>query len=142
MPEARVHNLIRCCDAFVSLHRSEGFGLGLAEAMYLGLPVIGTGYSGNMDFMTPENSMLVGHRLVPVPPKGYHHAEDQHWAEPDLDAATAHMIGLVDDPAAGRALGARGSRSIRIGFSYRAIGLRYAQRLAEIAGMDSTLVAA
>jgi glycosyltransferase involved in cell wall biosynthesis len=142
MPEARVHNLIRCCDSFVSLHRSEGFGLGLAEAMYLGLPVIGTGYSGNMDFMTTENSMLVGHRLVPVPPEGYPHAENQHWAEPDLNAATEYMIGLVDDPAAGRALGARGSRSIRTDFSYRAIGLRYAQRLAEIGKADSTLAAA
>ena len=139
MPEVKVHNLIRCCDAFVSLHRSEGYGLGLAEAMYLGLPVIGTGYSGNMDFMTQENSILIGYRLVPVPPDAYPHAEDQHWAEPDLDEATAHMIGLVDDPAVGRALGARGSRSVRIGFSYRAVGLRYAQRLARIAGQTSRL---
>jgi hypothetical protein len=77
--------------------------------------------------------MLVDYRLVPVPPDAYPHAEDQHWAEPDLDQATARMIELIDDPAAGRALGARGSRSVRTGFSYRAVGLRYARRLAEIA---------
>jgi glycosyltransferase involved in cell wall biosynthesis len=130
--EVEVHNLIRCCDAFVSLHRAEGYGLGLAEAMYLGLPVIGTGYSGNMDFMTSENSRLVSYRLVPVPHDAYPHAEDQVWAEPDLNEATAFMIDLVDDAAAGRMLGARGSRDIRIGFSNRAAGLRYSRRLVEI----------
>ena len=142
MREVEVHNLIRCCDAFVSLHRSEGYGFGLAEAMYLGLPVIGTGYSGNMDFMTRENAILVDYRLVPIQAQAYPHAEDQHWAEPDLDQATEYMIGLVDNPAAGRALGARGSRSIRIGLSYRAAGLRCARRLTEIKGVDPVSVAA
>jgi glycosyltransferase involved in cell wall biosynthesis len=136
--ENEVYNLIRCCDCFVSLHRSEGYGLGLAEAMYLGLPAIGTGYSGNLDFMTPDNSILISYRLIPVPPNAYPHADDQHWAEPDLEEATARMIRLVDDPAAGRALGARGSRSMRIGFSYRASGLRYARRLAKIARVDNS----
>ena len=106
--------------------------------MYLGLPVIGTGHSGNLDFMTPDNSIMIGHRLVPVPCGAYPHAEDQYWADPDLDEATARMIELIDDPAAGRALGARGSRSIRTGFSYRAAGLRYANRLAEIAELNDT----
>ena len=134
MEEGEVHNLIRCCDAFVSLHRSEGFGLGLAEAMYLGLPVIGTAWSGNMDFMTRENSLPVDYRLVPVPPDAYPHAENQRWADPDLDAATAQMIRLVDDPAAGRTLGRLASRHMRTSFSYRASGLRYRQRLDAIAG--------
>jgi glycosyltransferase involved in cell wall biosynthesis len=138
MPETEVHNLIRCCDSFISLHRSEGYGLALAEAMYLGLPVVGTGYSGNMDFMTPENSFVIGNHLVPVPPGAYPHAEDQYWAEPDLDEATARMIELIDDPAAGRVVGARGSRSIRTSFSYRASGLRYAQRLAEVTELGNT----
>jgi glycosyltransferase involved in cell wall biosynthesis len=140
MSETEVHNLIRCCDAFISLHRSEGYGLALAEAMYLGLPVIGTGYSGNTDFMTPENSFMIGYHLIPVPPDAYPHAEGQYWANPDLPEATARMTKLIDDPAAGRALGARGSRSIRSGFSYRAAGLRYARRLAEIAEMGNSFV--
>jgi glycosyltransferase involved in cell wall biosynthesis len=134
MQEVEVHNLIRCCDAFVSLHRSEGFGLGLAEAMYLGLPVIGTGYSGNMDFMTTENSMPIGYELVPVPLGAYPHAEGQHWAEPDLDEAESRMIGLLDNPESGRMLGSWASRSIRTGFSYRASGLRIVQRLIEYNG--------
>ncbi len=55
--------LLACADAYVSLHRSEGFGLGMAESMYLGKPVIGTAYSGNVDFMTQENSYLVDYRI-------------------------------------------------------------------------------
>jgi glycosyltransferase involved in cell wall biosynthesis len=140
MPEVQVHNLIRCCDAFVSLHRSEGYGLGLAEAMYLGRPVIGTAYSGNMDFMTPENSIPVGYHLVPVPPDAYPHSDGQHWAEPNLDEATTQMIKLLDDPAAGMALGLRASRSIRINFSYRAAGLRYLRRLDEITKLNAFAV--
>ena len=57
-------SLIALCDCYVSLHRAEGFGLGPAEAMWLGKPVIATGYSGNLDFMTPTNSLLVDYRLV------------------------------------------------------------------------------
>jgi glycosyltransferase involved in cell wall biosynthesis len=132
MTEVEVHNLVRCCDAFVSLHRSEGYGLGLAEAMYLALPVIGTAYSGNMDFMTPENSFPISYELVPVPPGAYPHSEDQTWAEPDLDEAVARMIELVDDPTRGRAIGLEASRSMRRDFSNRAAGLRYARRLAEL----------
>jgi glycosyltransferase involved in cell wall biosynthesis len=133
--EAEVHNLIRACDAFVSLHRAEGYGLGLAEAMYLAKPVIGTGYSGNMDFMTPQNSYPVDYTLIPVPEGAYPHAENQSWADPDLEDATRKMLKLVDDPTAGRALGAIASRDMRKNFSYRAAGLGYAARLAEITGM-------
>jgi glycosyltransferase involved in cell wall biosynthesis len=130
MEENEVYNLMRCSDAFVSLHRSEGYGLGLAEAMYLGRPVIATGYSGNMDFMASDNARLVDYTLIDVPSGAYPHAEGQRWADPDLDSATAHMIALIDDPGAARDLGRRGSLSIRTGFSYRAVGLRYANRLA------------
>ena len=139
MSESEVHNLIRSCDAFVSLHRSEGYGLGIAEAMYLGLPVIATGYSGNMDFMSTENSIPIKYHLVPVPDGAYPHSQDQVWAEPDLEQATARMIDLLDDPKRGRELGKRASRSMRVNFSYRAAGLRYLQRLTEIATIDSLL---
>ena len=66
------NDLMACADCYVSLHRAEGFGLGLAEAMYLGKPAIATNYSGNVDFMTPENSYLVEYRLRKVV------AEDQY----------------------------------------------------------------
>lgn len=64
-----VFGLQSVCDAYVSLHRSEGFGLGMAECMALGKPVIGTGYSGNSEFMNSENSCLVDYNLIPVKPK-------------------------------------------------------------------------
>ena len=63
--------LMKCCDCYVSLHRSEGFGLTMAEAMLLGKPVITTGYSGNMDFTTTETALLVDYKLVPVQPGDY-----------------------------------------------------------------------
>jgi glycosyltransferase involved in cell wall biosynthesis len=132
MPEERVHNLIRCCDAFISLHRAEGFGFGLAEAMFLAKPAIGTGWSGNMDFMTAENAYPIPYKLAPVAEAAYPHWQDQQWAEPDLDAATAIMRRLVDDPDAGRTKGKTASREMRQDFSYRASGLRYRKRLEEL----------
>jgi glycosyltransferase involved in cell wall biosynthesis len=132
LTDIEMKNLVRCCDCFLSLHRSEGFGRGPAEAMFLSKPVIATAYSGNLDFMTSDNSLLVDYRLRPVPPGAYPFAEGQQWAEPDLEAAVAHMIALVDDPAAGRALGARARRSIRRDFSSLAAGLRYVDRLRDI----------
>jgi glycosyltransferase involved in cell wall biosynthesis len=132
MPEEKVHNLIRCCDAFVSLHRSEGFGLGIAEAMFLGKPAIATAWSGNMTFMTAENSYPIAYALVPVPENAYPHWEIQEWAEPDADEAAAVMLRLLDEPAHGREIGKIASREMRQTFSYRAAGLRYAARLKEV----------
>lgn len=105
--------LLSVCDAFVSLHRSEGFGLGMAEAMYLGKPVVATGYSGNLDFMTPVNSCLVHHRLVAVGEGEYPYGAGQHWADPDLEHAADWMRRLVDDPAFARTVGRAGAESIR-----------------------------
>ena len=120
-----INNLIRCCDCFISLHRSEGFGRGMAEAMYLGKPVIATGYSGNMDFMSAENSCLVDFKLVPVGDGQYPYGRGQVWAEPDIDHAVWYMHKLVTDYDYGMKRGAIGSRQIRQFFSYRAIGIRY-----------------
>jgi glycosyltransferase involved in cell wall biosynthesis len=132
LTDAETKNLVRCCDCFVSLHRSEGFGRFLAEAMLLGKPVIATGYSGNMEFMTPEVSCLVNYRLVPVGEAEYPFWTGQVWADPDVNEPVDWMTRLVDDPAWGRRLGERASRHIRSRFSYRAIGLRYLDRLRAI----------
>ena len=101
LTDAETKNLVRCCDCFVSLHRSEGFGRFLAEAMLLGKPVIATGYSGNMEFMTPEVSCLVNYRLVPVGEAEYPFWTGQVWADPDVDEPVDWMTRLVDDPALG-----------------------------------------
>jgi glycosyltransferase involved in cell wall biosynthesis len=97
-----VLSLYMSCDAYVSLHRSEGLGLGPMEAMTLGKPVIATGWSGNMDFMDSQNSLPVPYRLVDVDvaegsPYGSERFERPvHWAEPDVERA-AEMMRLVRD---------------------------------------------
>ena len=83
----QLHSLLNECQIYISLHRSEGYGLTLAEAMALGKPVIATGYSGNMDFMNSENSILVPYDLVPVGDDAFPYAEDALWAQPDVEFA-------------------------------------------------------
>lgn len=132
LTDNEVKNLVRCCDCFVSLHRSEGFGRGLAEAMYLGKPVICTGYSGNMDFTSADAALLVDYKLVPVGEGEYPHWHEQVWADPDVEQATAHMAKLLDEPTFARDVGRRAALRIRTQFGYRAAGGRYASRLQQI----------
>ena len=134
LSDTETKNLVRACDCFLSLHRGEGYGRFLAEAMLLGKAVIATAYSGNMDFMTPEAACLVDYGLVPVERDAYPHWEGQVWADPSLEEAVRWMTALVDDPALGRRIGAEASRHIRTHFSYRAIGLRYLERLRAVCG--------
>lgn len=101
--------LMACADIVLSLHRSEGFGLVLAEAMLLGLPVIATGWSGNLDFMDETSAVLVRPRMVPaVDPRGVYDVPGANWAQPSLGAAMAALRRLAEDGAERRALGARG----------------------------------
>lgn len=132
LTDNEIKNLVRCCDCFVSLHRAEGYGRGLAEAMYLGKPVIATSYSGNLDFMSEANSCLVRHTMVEVEEGQYPHSAGQVWAEPDIGDAIQYMRTLLRDRDYGRDLGQVASRYLRTYFSYRASGLRYGNRLAEI----------
>lgn len=137
MTDNEVKNLVRCCDCFVSLHRAEGFGRGLIEAMYLGKPVIGTAYSGNMDFMHADNSFLVDYRLVPVGEDQYPHGQAQLWAEPDEAQAADLIVGLLDSPGLGVRVGHRAALDIRTRFSYRAVGVKMLERIGQLAGDTS-----
>jgi hypothetical protein len=103
--EARA--LMELADCYVSLHRSEGFGLTLAEAMALGKPVIATAWSGNLDFMTAEVSHLVPAELVPIPGDVPVYGGIGRWAEPDLDAAAQALRQVFDDPTAAALMGRR-----------------------------------
>jgi glycosyltransferase involved in cell wall biosynthesis len=127
-----IKNLIRVGDVFVSLHRSEGFGRGMAEAMALGRPAIATGYSGNLDFMAEGQGLLVDYELAPVAPGAYPHGEGQVWAEASPEHASRLIERLLDDPAEARALGARGQDFMREHYSLEALGRRYLARIEAI----------
>jgi len=124
-----VRSLIATCDCFVSLHRAEGFGRGLGEAMALGRLALGTGWSGNVDFMTPENSLMVRSRLVPVGADAYPFGRGQEWAEADVDHAFDLVRGVLADPARGAAIARRGQGDALRSHGDRAVGLRILDRL-------------
>lgn len=120
-------------DAYISLHKSEGWGFGMIEAMNLGVPVLATAYSGNMDFCTPETCWLVDYELKELGPQDYIFVRPgQKWAEPDADHAARQMRAMKDDPAdcARRAAAAR--QKVQTEFSEAAIGQRYATRIHQI----------
>ena len=129
LSNSETRSLMRNADCFVSLHRSEGFGFGLAEAMALGTPAIGTGYSGNMDFMTQENSWLVDYDMIPVKAGSYPHGEGQQWADPRMAHALELMETVWRNGELARRKAERARRDMLRDFSARAIGQRYVERL-------------
>ncbi|WP_022928959.1 methyltransferase domain-containing protein [Patulibacter americanus] len=122
------------CDCYVSLHRSEGLGLTMAEAMYLGKPVVATNYSGNTEFMTAENSFPVDYRLVPVGDDAAPYPADDEWAEPDVAHAARQMRRVFDDPQERRRRADRAAADIRERHSPKAVGLQLERRLRRIEG--------
>lgn len=122
MSRGEMDALVAHSDAIVSLHRAEGFGFTPAEAMAQGKPVIATAYSGNMDYMTEGNALLIPGRLVPIGPDGGPYPADGEWAEPDIDAAAAAMRRLVTEPGLARRLGTRAAHDIATGYSADAAG--------------------
>ena len=114
-PAARLDGLLAVSDIVLSLHRAEGLGLVPAQAMLRGIPVVATGWSGNLQFMDADSAALVGYSLVPVrDPSGvYGKIPGAMWAEPDVEQAAAALRRLGDDPAARAALGARGQAKAR-----------------------------
>ena len=127
-----VHSLIRACDALVSLHRSEGFGLVLAEAMSLGVPVIATGWSANTDFMDGGNSCPVSYHLVDTGGAYVPMRQRQQWADPDLADAAAQMRRLVLEPSFRRRIAQAGQDTIRLRFSVDASAAKMSARLHEL----------
>lgn len=127
-----VQALQRCVDAYVSLHRAEGFGLGMAECMRLGKPVIATGWSGNLDFMTADNSCLVDYKLVAVGEGEYLHDKNQRWAEPNVEHAAEQMRRLAEDPQFTARIGAQAANDVRNGHSPTRTAQRIIHRLEEL----------
>jgi glycosyltransferase involved in cell wall biosynthesis len=106
------YQLLRACDAVISLHRAEGFGRLMAEAMAYGIPVIASRYSGNLDFMTDENSWLIDGDLVPLLPGDYAFHQGQVWLEPSVEQAATALRECATDPAKRRRRAALGKADI------------------------------
>jgi glycosyltransferase involved in cell wall biosynthesis len=132
MTNNEARNLTRCCDCYISLHRSEGFGRGPAEAMFFAKPAIATGWSGNMEYMNTENSFPIRYRLVPVREGEFPAYEDQVWAEADPDHAAEVLIRLIDDPDHGRRVGERAQSYMLQNFADEVLGRAYRERLSAI----------
>jgi GT2 family glycosyltransferase/glycosyltransferase involved in cell wall biosynthesis len=126
---ADIHRLQQACDAFVSLHRSEGFGLGLAECMHLGKPVIATDWSATAEYINERNGCPVRYRLIQLQESHGPYAKGQTWADPDIGHAAEWMRRLVDEPGLAARLGTAARATIAERFSPAVIGARYRQRL-------------
>jgi glycosyltransferase involved in cell wall biosynthesis len=125
-------SLMSVSDCYISLHRSEGFGAGMAEAMALEKPVIGTDFSGNAEFLTQETGFPVHYALRKLMPGEYPYGEGQNWAEPDLEDAIRHMRGVVDDRADAARRAQRGKLYIEAHHSADTIAEKIRDRIAEI----------
>lgn len=113
LDDAGMTRLFRSADCLLSLHRAEGFGLPMLESMAHGVPVVGTGWSGNCDYMTRSNSSLVPYELVPVlDESGVYPSACSHWAEPDVEAAAAMLRDLAFNAAAYDAMSRAAHRSV------------------------------
>lgn len=134
LSRARAYGFIQMCDCFVSLHRAEGFGLCLAEAMLMGKPVIATNYSGNLAFMHKGNSFLVDYALAEIADDNPIYQAGNHWAEPSIDHAAALMRHCYDNPEQAAAVGALGQAEVRQKLSLKAAGQRMAEQLAKVPG--------
>jgi len=133
LPFRDVLSMYASADVFVSLHRSEGFGLGLLEAMALGRPVIATAWSGNRTFMTWHDSCLVGYEFVPVRASLSTYATElrglePYWAEPSVDEAAAWMRRLAGDRAFAAAMGRR-AHAAYLAYRERAGKLQFVDEL-------------
>lgn len=128
--------LVDCCDAFVSLHRAEGFGRGPAEAMYLGKPVIVTNYSGNTDFTREGAALLLNYDLVPISPDQYICPEGQVWASVDEEQAAAMMRQVFGGGPEIEEIAARGQDIVKTEFSAAAVGRKMKKRLRTVGAID------
>lgn len=124
--------LIANCDCYVSLHRSEGLGLTLAEAMLLEKPVIATNYSGNLDFMNSDNSFLVPWEYTLVGDDAAAYPSHARWAEPNIDAAAEYMRLVYSNPSLGREVGLRARQYVESNFSASKTGEKMATRLRDV----------
>jgi glycosyltransferase involved in cell wall biosynthesis len=132
-PVERLRDLMAACDAYVSLHRAEGIGLTIADAMALGKPVIATDWSGNTDFLDASTGFPVSYRLVELDGNVGPYPAGDVWAEPSVEHAAQLMRFVVDHPAEARVRGQQASLALARDYSEERIAELLQRRLAVIA---------
>ena len=131
-----IYSLLDISDAYVSLHRSEGFGLTMAEAMSLEKPVICTNYSGNIDFAKENNSFLVGYKKTLLEENIGPYKKGDEWAEPDIDEAAEFMRKIYENKELMNEIGNRGREYIHDNFSPKVIGKIIENRFEQISQIN------
>ncbi len=116
LSHADLYGLTNACDVYMALHHGEGFGLGMAEAMLMGKPVIATDWSANTEFCRPGASFPVPYKLVPIRPDEYF-TSMREWAEADVDAAAEALRRCHDSPELRRDVGEKGRRFVEEHFA-------------------------
>ena len=132
MERDEILSLVAACDAYVSLHRSEGLGLGMIEAMMLGKPVIATDYSGSRDFLNNKTGFPVRYRTINVERHEYPHAEGQLWAEPDLQHAAEYMRQVQEQASDTMEIARAGQGAAIERYGLHAVGDAVRQRVVQI----------
>jgi glycosyltransferase involved in cell wall biosynthesis len=137
LPREKAYGLIEACDCYVSLHRSEGLGLTMAEAMLLAKPVVATRYSGNLDFMEPSHSLLVDYELQQIEGHSPEYVSkfyqgDAFWANPSIEHAAHAMRWMYEHPEEAKAMGLLAKEHAERVLSPKAAGHRLKDRLDEI----------
>jgi hypothetical protein len=132
-PAAEIRDLMAACDAYASLHRSEGLGLTITDAMAHGKPVIATGWSGNMDFMNVANSFPVRFELVEIERNVGPYRSGETWARPSEEHAAEMMRLVFEDRQAARVRGQAAKREIEATYSEQGTARLIQARLAVIA---------
>jgi glycosyltransferase involved in cell wall biosynthesis len=134
---AELSSLMAACDCYASLHRAEGFGLTMAEAMAIGKPVIATGYSGNVDFMNASNSLLVDYAIGRVGPECEIYPPEGEWADPSAEHGAELMRRVVESPRESQALAARARADIARQLSLAATGAAMRRRLEQLSAASA-----
>jgi glycosyltransferase involved in cell wall biosynthesis len=130
MSREEAYALMNACDVYVSLHRSEGFGLTIAEAMLMGKPTVATAYSGNLDFTDESTCCLIPQELIAIRRSYPNYPQGGRWADPCVDAAAEALRKLAEDRDYRQALARRGEAAAKRILSLPAYGERIRQALA------------
>ncbi len=133
----QINALVYHCDCYVSLHRCEGFGLTMAEAMFYGKPVIATGYSSNIEFMNVANSFLVKYDLVEIDGNYGPYKKGDIWADPQVDHCSELMQYVVNNYQSAKQIGDQASKDMKTLFNPQVVGRKIKERLTYISNLTN-----